>query len=133
MRSLRRQTGMSMIGWLLVLVVAGFFMLCAFRMIPAYGENRYIQSALRSLPAGDDLEEMSNGAIRKKMLSFYMVNNVRSEGAKQIAIDRSSNKLTVNVDYEVRVPLFYNIEVVMSFANQVDSSRPNECCKAASE
>lgn len=133
MKSLRYQVGLSSIGWLLTIMVAGFFLLCAFKLIPAYADDRYIQTALKSLPQGRALTELSNGEIKKKLGKFYMINNVRSEGSKNIKIERTSKKTLVNINYEVRVPLFHNIDVVMVFKNQLDSSRPDACCKPESE
>jgi len=133
MNSLRYQAGLSSIGWLLTIMVAGFFLLCAFKLIPSYAEDRYIQSALKALPQGGALMELSNSEIKKKLDKFYMINNVRSEGARNIKIERTSKKTLVNVNYEVRVPLIYNIDVVMIFKNQLDSSRPDACCKPESE
>ena len=67
------------------------------------------------------------------MTKFYTINNVRSEGASNIKIERTPKKTQVNIDYEVRVPLVYNIDVVMSFNNQLDSSRPDDCCTPKSD
>lgn len=133
MNNLRYQAGLTMTGWLLTIVLAGFFMLCAFKMVPSYAEDRYIKTALRALPRGPELAEISNNEIKTKLNKFYTVNNVRSEGASNIDIERSSKKTVVNINYEVRVPLIYNIDVVMTFKNQLDSSKPDSCCKPESD
>ncbi|WP_341806420.1 DUF4845 domain-containing protein [Pseudomaricurvus alcaniphilus] len=130
----RTQTGQSKLGLLILLAVIGFFLLCAFRLIPAYTEDRYIQSALSSL--GDEgalVNELSDNEIRRKISNFFMINNVRSQTAKDLQIERLKDRVLVSLDYEVRVPLLYNIDVVMTFNNTWDSSRPDECCKPASE
>ena len=64
MNSLRYQAGLSSIGWLIVIMLVGFGLLCAFRLIPAYVENRYIKEALRSLPSGDELNALSRSDIK---------------------------------------------------------------------
>lgn len=133
MNSLRYQSGLSSIGWLLVIVLVGFGMLCSFKMIPAYVENRFIQQALRSLPTGDELTGMTKGEIKRSLSNFYTINNVRSEGSSHIEVERTQNKTLVNINYEVRVPLIYNIDVVMRFVNQLDSAKPDECCTPQSD
>lgn len=130
-KTIKGQRGLGILQWALVIAVAGFFLLFAFKVIPLYAENRYVESALRSLEnGGEKVENMTDAEIKKKLGNFYMINNVRSEGpTKNIKIDRRSEDLLITVDYETRVPLFYNIDLVLSFQNHLDSSRPGQCCK----
>ncbi len=130
-KSIRNQRGLGMLQWALVIAIAGFFLLFAFKVIPLYAENRYVESALRSLESGGQkLDEMTDAEISKKLNNFYMINNVRSEGpTKNIKVMRESEKALVTVDYETRVPLFWNIDLVLSFQNHLDSTRPGQCCK----
>ena len=130
-RYLAGQRGFSMIQWMLIILVAGFFLLFAFRVVPLYAENRYVVTALKSLEdGGSRLSDMTDAEIRKKLANFYMINNVRSEGpTKNIEIDRSNNNVLVMIDYETRVNLFYNIDLVLTFENHLDSTRPGICCR----
>lgn len=130
LRLIKHQRGLGMLQWVLVIAVAGFFLLFAFKAIPLYAENRYVESALRSLEnGGEKFEQMTDAEISKKITSFYVINNVRSEGPNNIKILRESDKAIVTIDYETRVPLFYNIDLVLSFQNHLDSTRPGQCCK----
>lgn len=131
LKLIKHQRGLGMLQWALVIGVAGFFLIFAFKVIPLYAENRYVESALRSLESGGEkLDQMTDAEITKKLNNFYMINNVRSEGpTKNIKIERESEKAIVTVDYETRVPLFYNIDLVLSFQNHLDSTRPGQCCK----
>lgn len=137
MKSLKKQRGLSSLGWLMVLIIVGFILTCAFKMGPAYADNLWIRDALRSLTelqTGDkSWDQITNSEIRSHLSRYFTVNNIRGDAAKQIEIDRRREKVLVNINYEVRTPLFYNVSVVMSFDNQFDSSRPDECCTPASE
>lgn len=130
-KSIKHQRGLGMLQWALVIAIAGFFLLFAFKVVPLYAENRYVESALRSLEnSGEKLEQMTDAEINKKLNNFYMINNVRSEGpTKNIKVVRESEKALVTVDYETRVPFFWNIDLVLSFQNHLDSTRPGQCCK----
>lgn len=130
-KSIKHQRGLGMLQWALVIAIAGFFLLFAFKVIPLYAENRYVESALRSLEnSGEKLEQMTDGEINKKLNNFYTVNNVRSAGpTKNIKIKRESEKTIVTVDYETRVTFFWNIDLIVSFQNHLDSTRPGQCCK----
>jgi len=62
-----------------------------------------------------------------------MVNNIRSQAASDVKILRKKGYVLVSMQYEVRVPIMYNVSAVMSFNNVWDSRRPHECCKPESE
>lgn len=124
------QRGLSSLSWLLLIAVTGFFMMCAFKLIPHYAENIYIADGLKTLGQGEKpVADMSKREIKKTLDRFYMMNNVRSEGSKNLDLDRTKKGLLVNVNYEVRVPLFANVDVLLTFENQLDSSDPSACCK----
>ncbi len=130
MKSLHSQRGVSFLTTIFILIVIAFIGNFLFKVIPLYAENRYVESGLRSLvDVGSKLENMSDNEIKKKMNNFYMVNNVRAQGPQNIIITRKSEHVVVSIDYETRVPFIYNIELVASFKNHLDSTRPNECCK----
>ncbi|HTF95166.1 MAG TPA: DUF4845 domain-containing protein [Cellvibrio sp.] len=133
-KSLKHQHGLGMLQWAVVIAVAGFFLLFAFKIVPLYAENRYVESALRSLTAGGErIEEMTDDEIKKKLNNFYVINNVRSEGpTKNIKIERDAENALVTVDYESRVSLMYNIDLVLTFQNHLDSTNPAKCCKPSS-
>ena len=133
-KTLKQQRGLGLLQWALVIAIAGFFLLFAFKVVPLYAENRYVESALRSLVAGGEkIEQLTDTEITKKLNNFYMINNVRSEGpTKNIKIDREAERVLVTVDYETRVPLMYNIDLVLMFQNHLDSNKPAQCCKPAS-
>jgi Tfp pilus assembly protein PilX len=133
-KSLQSQQGLTLISWIFVLIILAFCGIFAFRVVPMYSENVYVQNALKSLPEpGMKVSEMSDSEIKKKLSNFYSVNNVRSEGPQNIVIDRKSNSVIVKVDYESRANLFYNIDIVMRFQNHLDGDQPNLCCKPAAD
>lgn len=129
MSRLNKQSGISSAGWLLILMLGAFALLSFFRMGPAYLDNYYIREALRALAAeSEDINNMPKREIRSKLNKYYTINGIRGEATKALEIERLRNKQVINVNYEIRVPLIYNIDVVMKFNNQLDSSKPDACC-----
>lgn len=130
MRNVQKQQGLTLISWIFVLAILSFCGMFAFRVVPMYAENTYVVTALKALDEpGVSLAEMSDAEIKKKLNTFYMTNNVRSEGPQNIVIDRKGQHFTVKIDYENRTNLFYNIDIVTTFENHLDSEHPNLCCK----
>jgi hypothetical protein len=130
MNSLKNQRGLTMLSWVAVMAIASFCGLFAFNVVPMYAENTYVVAGLKQLAdSGTTFDDMTDAEIKKKLTTFYSLNNVRSEGPQHIVIDRSSKNFIVKVDYELRANLFYNIDIVTSFKNHLDSARKSECCK----
>ena len=116
-KGLQQQRGLTMISWVFVLAVLAFCGIFGFAVVPMYAENVYVVNALKSLAEpGINIAEMSDAEINKKLQNFYMVNNVRSDGAQNIVIDRKSKALLITIDYENRANLFWNIDVVTRFS-----------------
>lgn len=130
--SRQNQRGISMLGLLLLLLVVAFVMLTAFKLAPIYAENRYVVTGLRSLASdGESLRAMSASEIRGALKRYYTINGVRSEGPKNIEVERHGrDHVLVKVDYEVRENFLYNVDVVVVFRNHLDSARFDECCSA---
>ncbi|MDQ2075386.1 DUF4845 domain-containing protein [Marinimicrobium sp. ABcell2] len=133
MSTLKLQRGISMPLLVLIIAIGGFFLLCAFKVVPIYAENRYVVAALNSLAADPvRLHSMTPREIRQELLRFYDINNVRSPGPRNnIEVEKRSGNTIVNINYETREPLVWNIDLVLSFENQLDSARPEACCRPA--
>lgn len=126
--SLGRQRGMSYWGWLLVIAVLGFALTCVSKMAPAYVDARYINEALKTLGENPELENMTAGQIKKEMGRFFLINNVRGEPTEALQVVRGAKSTVVSINYELRQPLIYNVDVVMKFNKQLDTAKPELCC-----
>ncbi len=137
MKAFRSQLGMTYLGMLVVLMSVGGVLWVGFKIVPPYFNNTYVVAALSSLAefenTDEGLEGVTNGDIRRKLENFFIVNNIRDLSVNDIEIDRQRNKFLVNINYEVRQQFIENIDIVISFKNQFDSSRPHECCDPVSE
>jgi len=124
------QKGMATSSWVIVIALFGFFLTLFFKMGPVYLENWGIRSALSSMASSSqDLHELEKPEIYRKISNFFLINNVRSIQAKDLEIVRKKDRTLINHDYETRVHLFFNVDVVMAFRNQVDSTNIDACCK----
>ncbi len=116
----RTQSGMTGIGWLIVLSLVGFFALLALRLVPAYLEFYKIAAAMESLQKESGLAEAGPGDIRKMLGRRFDVNEIRRLQPEDVKIERQAGKLRISVAYEVREPMLGNVGVVVDFKKQVD-------------
>jgi hypothetical protein len=117
--SKRKQSGITLIGFIIVMIVLGFFAYMGMVLGPAYSEYWGVVKAMNfvakeATPNTSDFEELRKGLDRQFNVGY--VNSISGKDAKLVR-DKSGNLLTI--DYEVRKPFVYNIDFVVKFAHSV--------------
>jgi hypothetical protein len=120
MRSIRRQAGVTAIGWMIILGLMGFFVFLTLKMLPSYLDYFKVVSALESVEKKTASSPME---IRKHIGRQFDVSFVYAITPKQIKIKNIGEAFNVIAKYDDRVHLFANVDVVMSFENQVRVER----------
>lgn len=116
-----KQRGLSALGVLLVLAIAGFFLTVAAAIGPLYLDNSFVNAALQSL-SNEPIHKLSDSKIRRRLQDAFTINNVRDVNAKDTVIERKKTATIVRLDYERRVHLFANVDIVVVFENTYDTS-----------
>ena len=112
----RTQGGMTLIGFVIVLGLVGFFAYIAMKLVPMYSEYYAVKQALKGLQqepgiANRDPAKIQDLFFRRLYISY--AENVKPEHVK---IERVDGGWTMSVDYEVRKPLMANLDVVGKFS-----------------
>lgn len=116
MRSMKRQQGVTAIGWLIILGLIGFFVLLTLKMVPSYMEYYKIVSTLESLES----ETMGSPRdITKLIERRFDISYVNTISAKDVRVTSAGPQWRVRAKYDSKVHLFYNVYVVMAFDKQV--------------
>lgn len=117
----KRQQGMTLISWLLVLAIAGFFATIGFTLVPIYLEHYSVKHVLQQFELERDLEKKSTGELRELMKRRLKINGVYGFNVKDsLKVERNKNRMTVRVKYEVRRPVMGNVDLVVSFDDAVE-------------
>jgi Domain of unknown function (DUF4845) len=128
MNRLVKQRGFFTISGLIILVVIIFFLNCAFRLGPFYIDNISVRGALNSLAKDPTLPTMTKSDIRRKLNSYFDMNNVNSKALEAVSVEETLKTTFVNINYEERVNIIFNIDAVVVFKNQLDIKAPDLCC-----
>lgn len=120
MKLAKTQRGMTLIGWMLVLGLIGYFVLMAMRLTPGYLEYMNISKTLESLKSENGITSMPIPEIRKLIQKRFDVNDVTSITPKDVKITKKQGRMVFDADYEVRKPMFGNIYIVTHFNEQVE-------------
>jgi len=122
-----RQDGMTYLGMLMLLIVVAFFAVVAIKVLPIYLENFKVKSSLESLAqeAKSDPSSLSPLELEKLLLNRLAVNDVDHVKKDDIKISKEGHKTVVVVNYEARVTLFDNLDLVARFPdNRVELGGP---------
>lgn len=126
---LRHQRGASYWYWLFTFSVFGFALTAAVKLGPLYVDAYYVEKGLQKLAALDNIHELSNSQIHTNLQRFFTLNNVRGQPTQAIKIIRRSHSMLVSIAYEVRQPLFNNVDVVIQFNKQLNTAKADQCCE----
>lgn len=107
--------GMTALGVLFVLALLAVGVLLAIKIVPVYLEYFNVSSSVNSLQGDPDIVRQSKDEIRERLLRRFQVNDVWRVKPEHIRIHRSQDAVTVQVDYEVRVPLVGNVSLLFAF------------------
>ena len=114
-----KQSGMSMLGMLVtVLIIAGLGLL-SIKIIPLYIDDYAIANALNSLQDEEIFDE-SKMQIRNRLRTKLSADYTRDLEDEEIQITREKGLLTIEIDYEARVPVIYNLDVVAHFNHRLE-------------
>ena len=111
----RTQSGITLIGFLVVLAVAEFFAYVGMKLFPMYQEFYSVKSALRGLANEPGIAMSDPARIQDLFFRRLYINysdNVKPENVK---LSRGERGWKMEVNYEVRKPMIYNIDVVGKF------------------
>lgn len=123
-KNLRNQAGMTYLGMLILLIVIAFFAVVMIKVVPLYLEHFKVKSVLDSLKEESDTAKLPPNEIERRIMSRLDVNDVENVEAQHIKVERSGGQTVVTIDYEARVPLFANLDVVAGFDNRVELGAP---------
>ena len=116
----RRQRGMAMIQWLILVLIVGGTAMMAIRTVPHYIDFYTMVSVVEALPK-NEVHVMSKQKIRDSLKKRFKINNIREfDLTKIVAIERKRGTTALTLDYEIREHLFYNVDVVLSFTKRFD-------------
>ena len=116
---IRRQQGMSIVGFLMVLALVIFTTYLGLRIGPIYLEYYSVVSAMNGVASERGSANYTPFDIRRKVLDrlyvSYSSENVKEEHVKVLR----RNGVQLRITYEVRKPVIGNLDVVASFDRMV--------------
>lgn len=113
----RNQSGMTLLSFILVMAVVGFFVYIGMKLFPMYSEYYSVRSSLKALAAESGVADRDPAQIKADLIDKRLyVNYVTSVKSDNIIVEQVNGGVQVRINYEVRKPMLYNIDVVGKFS-----------------
>ncbi len=112
---MRRQTGLSLSGFLLWAVVLVFAALLGFKIAPAYFEYLTIQKQFKAIASEPSMSSAQRPAIERAFSNRSTIDNIKSVTPQDLEIVKEGNQVVIRAAYSVRIPLFANISACIDF------------------
>ncbi len=122
MRSMKRQSGLSFIGWLLVIGFAAFLTVAALRLVPVYLEYFTVANVLDSVAKEDGIGRKSKRVVWSKIEKRLDINEVDSVVFEDFEIVVDNSGTTFTISYERRTKLMGNLDGVAVFEKSVKAN-----------
>jgi hypothetical protein len=123
MRIGNNQRGVTFLGFVIILIIAGFFAFIAMRLFPVYSEYYGVVQAMRALQDEPGVAQKSPDQIKSLLERKFYISYVTTPKSNNVLVKRQGGGYLVTVKYEVRGPLAYNLEYIASFERTVDLIR----------
>lgn len=122
MKAQRHSRGITLIGFLILLCVAGFFAYVAMKLVPVYIEYFGVVKAMEQIKSEPGAAQKSVEEIRRDLNVKFDLQYVDESDIppQAIQLKREATGPTLRIAYEKRVPFMYNIDLVASFDKSVN-------------
>jgi len=111
----QRQVGASIPTILLFVAMLGFFVMCIVKMTQPYLEYLSIREIIGNIAQEHRPEEEGIDDIRRRIRRTFNTNQIYGLKPSEVEVFREEGKTYIDANYEARVHLFANIDVVMKF------------------
>ena len=117
----KRSRGITLIGFLFLLAVVGFFAYLAMRLVPMYVEYMGVVKSMEQLRSEPGSGNLSPEEIRRKLdfKSNAQYVDENSIPPQAVQVIRQGNGTTLRIRYERRVPFIHNIELLATFDKSI--------------
>lgn len=110
-----QQRGVSMWGWLIILILVIFFGILTVKVMPVYVGYFKVGTTVEQLMNETQMPSMSRHEVKTSLRKRFDISRITAIDSKDLSVSKSSNQIKIKLDYTVKKHLFFNISVLMHF------------------
>jgi len=113
-RSIRKQAGLTFLGWILVALTAGFYAYLAMLLFPIVVSNHTMGSILTTLQQEPGITQKSKNEILSLINKRLRINDIKDVKTSDFEIVREdANRISIYLDYENRIEFAKNVYILI--------------------
>jgi Tfp pilus assembly major pilin PilA len=120
MYSMRRQHGLSLFAWLILIALAAFLAVVALKLIPIYLKSFEVAKTLDAVAQEPGIKKENKRIIWSKINKRLDVSYVDFVKPEHFSVEVKKGKTTLILQWEVREHLFGNLDVVATFDKRAE-------------
>lgn len=125
---MKKQQGMTLISWVIVLAIIAFFATLTMRLLPMYQEYYGVLQIMKSMETELKNNKLTNEQVMLLLSRRFNTGYISSVKKENIELSRGRSNAYVTkivIDYEVRKPFIAHIDLVGHFVTEVDVEPAN--------
>jgi hypothetical protein len=112
-----KQRGVTFITLVFIFVIFAFFLLTGLKLFPGYNEFFSVKSAMNGLAEEENIGKMTRKQMWGSLYKRFDINSVTTPTYDDLYVEynKETKMREISIFYEVRVPMFGNVDAVMVF------------------
>jgi hypothetical protein len=115
---IRRQRGVTFIGWLFLLIPVAIVGYLAIRLVPVYLNYMRVAHSIEQTVTEmktDDVAALTPNLIRATLGKHFDIESIEFPDVKDVSITRDGTGWTIEAKYQDAAPVFENITLTVDF------------------
>ena len=118
---MHKQKGKGSIFILVIMVMAFFCFFTLLKVVPLYTQDWSVQTVFENIQLESKSKQYTQGRVHDMIQKRFGINGV-DELIEYVDVSGKSSALVIEMEYERRVPLISNVELVATFNHYIDLS-----------
>ncbi|MGH8453722.1 MAG: DUF4845 domain-containing protein [Nevskiales bacterium] len=120
MTSRHHQSGLTLISWIVVIGIVAFFAVVGVKSLPIYLNHFKILSIMKGVAIQPGVKEETPMEVRERFARRFDIDMVKHLDEREIkVVGQPGGARSVVAEYEVRVHMFYNVDAIYTFKENV--------------
>lgn len=115
----RPQAGFSKFSFLLMLLLLAGVISIAVKIMPVYIDHNFVRGVAEVLVESGRANSLTQEELREEMAASMRINNVRNVDIEDIRTVKTNGNTVIDISYERRIALVFNIDIILSFNDQI--------------
>jgi uncharacterized protein DUF4845 len=113
---MKKQSGMGMLGVLLLCIVVVFAAVGGMKVVPAYLEYYNIKKAVKAVIDSGQASKATPGEIREFFERRRAIDDFESVTGKDLEITKNGGEVVISFSYPRKIALFANVSLLIEFS-----------------